>query len=329
MTPDPTSHIMTSAAENMNAIRIHEVGGPEGMVYERAPRPRLASGDALVEVYAAALTPAELTWKETWADHSGKSRLPIIPSHEVSGVIAALGEDVADLEPGEAVYGLTDFSRDGAAAEFVAVRAADLASKPRSIGHLRAAAMPLSALTAWQALFDHGALTAGRRVLIHGAAGGVGSFAVQLARAKGAEVIAVASGRHRDFLQGLGANTVVDYETARFEDVARGVDLVLDTVGGETLRRSWAVLKPGGTLVSVAEPPPEQDAVRVGARGIFFIVKPNRAQLSELARLTDAGKLRTFVSEVFALDRAREAYETLLRGHLRGKIVVRVKDRAE
>jgi len=320
---------MASAADYMNAIRIHEVGGPERMVFERAPRPRLASGDALVEVYAAALTPAELTWKETWADHSGKSRLPIIPSHEVSGVVAALGEGVADFKPGEAVYGLTDFSRDGAAAEFVAVRAADLTPKPRSIGHLHAAAMPLSALTAWQALFDRGGLAAGQRVLIHGAAGGVGSFAVQLARAKGAEVIAVASGRHRDFLQDLGANKVVDYETARFEDVAHDVDLVLDTVGGEALKRSWAVLKPGATLVSVAEPPPERDAARAGARGIFFIVAPNRAELSELARLTDAGQLRTFVSEVYALDRAREAYETLLRGHLRGKIVLRVKDGVE
>src|SRR5512146_8729 len=303
-----------ATSEHMNAIRIHQVGGPEGMVYERAPRPRLESGDVLVEVYAAGLTPAELTWKETWADHSGKSRLPIIPSHEVSGIVAAVGEGVADLEPGAEVYGLTDFSRDGAAAEFVAVRAADLSPKPRSIGHLHTAAMPLSALTAWQALFDHGGLTAGKRVLIHGAAGGVGSFAVQLARANGAEVIAVASGRNRDFLRDLGANTVVDYESARFEDVAHGVDLVLDAVGGETLKRSWAVLKPGATLVSIAEPPPEQDARRAGARGIFFIVEPNRAQLSELARMADAGRLWTFVSEVFALDRARQAYETLLRG---------------
>jgi len=320
---------MASAMNYMKAIRIHEVGGPEGMVYEQAPRPRLVSGDAMVEVHAAALTPAELTWKETWTDHSGKSRLPIIPSHELSGVVAAVGEGVADLKPGDAVYGLTDFSRDGAAAEFVAVRAADLAPKPRSVGHLLAAAMPLSALTAWQALFNHGGLLAGQRLLIHGAAGGVGCFAMQLARAKGAEVIAVASGRHRDFLQELGANTVVDYETARFEDVAHGVDLVLDTVGGETLKRSWAVLKRGATLVSIAEPPPELDAARAGARGAFFIVEPNRAELSELARLTDAGQLRTFVSEVFALDRAREAYEKLLRGHLRGKVVLRVKDAPE
>lgn len=320
---------MTTVADSMNAIRIHEVGGPEGMIYERAPRPRLGSGDALVEVYAAALTPAELTWKETWADHSGKSRLPVIPSHEVSGVIAAVGESVTDLKPGEAVYGLTDFSRDGAAAEFVAVRAADLALKPRSLGHLHAAAMPLSALTAWQALFDHGRLAAGKRILIHGAAGGVGSYAVQLARAMGIEVIAVASGRHRDFLRGLGANTIVDYETANFADVAHGVDLVLDTVGGATLKRSWAVLKPGATLVSIAEQPPEHDALRAEARGIFFIVKPDRAELSELARLTDVGQLRTFVSEVFELSRAREAYETLLRGHLRGKIVLRVKAGAD
>jgi NADPH:quinone reductase-like Zn-dependent oxidoreductase len=231
------------------------------------------------------------------------------------------------LKEGEEVYGLTDFSRDGAAAEFMAVRAVDLARKPRSIDHVHAAAIPLSALTAWQALFEHGGLTAGERVLIHGAAGGVGSFAVQLAHAKGAEVTAIASGRHREYLGNLGADTIIDYESERFEEIAHGVDLVLDNVGGETVKRSWAVLKPGGTLVSIVEPPSDEDATRARARGIFFIVRPDRAQLSELAALVDAGQLRTLVSEVFELRNTREAYETLLRGHLRGKIVLRVAPR--
>jgi NADPH:quinone reductase-like Zn-dependent oxidoreductase len=162
-------------------------------------------------------------------------------------------------------------------------------------------------------------------VLILGAAGGVGSFAVQLAHTKGAEVIGVASGRHREYLSSLGADTIINYEANRFEDIAKGVDLALDNVGGDTLKRSWAVLKPGAKLVSIVEPPPEEDATRAQARGIFFIVRPDRGQLSELAALVDAGQLRPLVSEVFELRNAREAYETMLQGHLRGKIVLRVK----
>ena len=212
----------------MKAIRIHRRGGPEALVYEDAPIPALQPGDVLVRVHAAGISPAEFTW-HLWETPDGRSRLPFIPSHEVSGVVADVAPDVRDVEVGDAVYGLTDFFRDGGAAEYVAVRATELAPKPRSLDHASAAATPLSALTAWQALFDHARLTPGQRVLIHGAAGGVGSFAAQLARWRGAHVIGTASARNVDFVRKLGADDVIDYGATPFETVVRDVDVVLDT----------------------------------------------------------------------------------------------------
>jgi NADPH:quinone reductase-like Zn-dependent oxidoreductase len=313
----------------MQAIRLHARGGPEQIVYEEAPLPAPAAGEALVRVHAAGITPTELTWAETYRGPDGQERLPTIPGHDVSGVVEALGPDVAGVSPGDAVYGLIAFPHDGSAAEYVAVRAADLAPKPQSLDHVHAAAVPLSALTAWQALFVHAQLAAGQRVLVHGAAGGVGAFAVQLARWRGAHVGATASARHHDFLRELGVETAIDYRTTRFEEVLRDVDVVLDTIGGDTMERSWRVLRRGGTLVSVAAPPPPEAARDAGARGIFFIVKPSRVQLMEIARLIDAGEIRPVLDAVLPLDRAREAFERGLAGHVRGKIVLRVDEPEE
>jgi len=310
----------------VKAIRLHARGGPEQMVYEDAPRPAPAAGEALLRVHAAGITPTELTWSETYRTSDGHDRLPTIPGHDVSGVVEAIGPGVSDLAPGDAVYGLIEFPRDGSAAEYVAVRAADLAPKPQSLDHVHAAAVPLSALTAWQALFVHAGLAAGQRVLIHGAAGGVGAFAAQLARWRGARVSATASARHHDFLRELGVETAIDYRTTRFEEVLRDVDVVLDTVGGDTMERSWGVLRRGGTLVSVAAPPPPKLARDGGTRGIFFIVEPSRVQLVEIARLIDAGEIRPVLEAVLPLARAREAFERGLAGHVRGKIVLRVDD---
>ncbi|QEH35460.1 Phenolphthiocerol synthesis polyketide synthase type I Pks15/1 [Aquisphaera giovannonii] len=310
----------------MKAIRLHARGGPEQIVYEDAPRPAPAAGEALLRVHAAGITPTELTWTETYRTPDGRERLPTIPGHDVSGVVETLGPGVSDLSPGEAVYGLIAFPRDGSAAEYVAVKAADLAPKPRALDHAHAAAVPLSALTAWQALFDHAGLGAGQRILIHGAAGGVGAFAVQLARRRGAQVAATASARHHDFLRELGAEAAIDYRTTRFEEVLRDVDVVLDTVGGDTLERSWRVLRRGGTLVSVAAPVPPEAARDAGARGVFFIVEPSRAQLVEIARLIDAGEVRPVLEAVLPLARAREAFERGLAGHVRGKIVLQVQE---
>jgi len=223
---------------------------------------------------------------------------------------------------GDEVYGLTEWDRDGTLAEYTAMRAADLAPQPVSVDHVAAATLPLSALTAWQALVRHAGLAAGQTVLIHGAAGGVGSFAVQLARHLGARVVGTASPGNRAFVGDLGADEFVDYTATKFEKVVSGVDVVLDTVGGDTLARSFSVIRPGGTLVSIAEAPDPDRARERDVRAVFFIVEPSRPDLLEISRLVDEGRLRPIVSTVLPLAEARRAYEQGLAGHNRGKIVL-------
>lgn len=219
----------------MKAIRIHGRGGPDQLVYEDAPQPRPGPGEVLVRVYATGVIAPELTWSATYQTKAGSTRTLPIPGHDLSGVVEEVGPDVTTLTRGSEVYALTAFDRDGAEAEYTIALPSELAPRPHTLDHVQAAAVPLTALTAWQALFDHANLAAGQIVLIHGAAGGVGVFAVQLARWAGAHVIATASARNRDFLRELGANEIIDYSTTRFEEVVRDVDLVFDTVGGDTL----------------------------------------------------------------------------------------------
>ncbi len=310
----------------MKAIRTHSRGGPENLVYEDAPTPAISAGEALIRVHAAGITPTEFTWNSTFTNSDRSERLPAIPAFDVSGSVEKLAPGVSDLSPGNEVYGLLNFWRDGAAAESVAVRASDLAPKPRSLDFVQAAAVPLSGLTAWQALFDHAKVSQGDRVLIHGAGGGVGSFAVQLAKWKGAHVVATCSKANADLGLELGASEVIDYTRTRFEDEVQEVDAVLDTVGGDTLDRSWNVLRKGGTLVTIVGDAPEDKAKALGVRGVSMLVEPNRAQLVELSRLIDSGKLRPIISEVFSLPRAKEAYQKGLLGHARGKLVLKVRD---
>jgi NADPH:quinone reductase-like Zn-dependent oxidoreductase len=239
-------------------------------------------------------------------------------------MVERMAADVTDFRIGDEVYGLADFPRDGAAAEFAAVRAINLALKPRSIPHAQAAALPLSALTAWQALFEHAHLAAGQSVLIHGGAGGVGSLAVQLARWRGARVLATASARDTAFVHSLGADVVIDYHATLFEDTLRDIDVVLDTIGGETRRRSWRVLRKGGVLVTLVSPIPTGEAEQYGVRGIFFIVSGNRGQLDQISALVDGGKLKPVIAEVLPLARAREAFEHGAANHAPGKIVLQV-----
>jgi NADPH:quinone reductase-like Zn-dependent oxidoreductase len=298
----------------MYGVRQHPPGGPASLVYEQLEQPTPGPGDALVRVHAAAITRGELDWP---AD-----RLPATPSYEFSGVVAAVGPDVDDVEVGEAVYALNDFDREGAAAEYTSIQAEFLAPKPENLGHLESAAMPLAGLSAWQGLFVHGELREGQRVLVHGAAGGVGHLAVQLARVRGAYVIGTASAANVDAVRRLGADEVIDHSSVRFEDAVEDVDLVFDAAGGEKLERSPAVLRPGGRLVSVAAEPPR----RRGMKSIYFVVEPNREQLVELARLADKGDLRTAIDEVFPLVNARRAFERSLDDQRRGKIVLRVAD---
>lgn len=264
----------------------------------------------LVRVYACAITRGELEWP---AD-----RLPAIPSYEFSGVVAAFGPDVDGAAIGEPVYTLSGFDRDGAAADYTVVPKEFLAPKPRTLGHVESAAIPLAALAAWQALFDHGNLMDGERVLIHGAAGGVGGFAVQLARGRGAHVIGTASTNNVEIARELGADQVIDHARTRFEDVVDPVDLVFDTVGGETLERSLAMVRRGGRLVSIATEPSQERAAERGITTVYFIVEPNREQLVQIAKLADNGDLRPAIDEVFPLADARTAFERSLGGNRRG-----------
>jgi NADPH:quinone reductase-like Zn-dependent oxidoreductase len=291
----------------MRVVRLRAPGGPEQLALEEAERPRPGPGEALVRVHAAAITRGELEWP--------LDRLPAIPSSELSGVVEEVGPGVAGVAAGDEVLALTRFDRDGVAAEYTAVPAELLVPAPRALSHAESAALPMPALTAWQGLFDHGRLAAGERVLIHGAAGGVGGFAVQLARTAGAHVIGTASAASRAAVLDLGAHEVVD-AAARFEDDLAPVDLVFDTVGGERLRRSPAVLRAGGRLVSVAEDPPEG--------GVYFIVAPNRDQLRSITRRVETGELRVPPVEVYPLTSAREAFARSVEPGRPGKGVLAV-----
>ncbi|MFI7608194.1 NADP-dependent oxidoreductase [Micromonospora sp. NPDC049366] len=311
----------------MRAVRAHARGGPEQLSYEQAPRPEPGPGEVLVAVKAASMTPHELTWPATWTttvDGSGPERIPIIPSHEFSGVVEALGRDVASPGVGEAVYGLIPFVRDGAAAEYVTMPADIVAAKPATVDHDDTAAIPLAALTAWQALVTHAGLRAGQRVLVQGGAGGVGIYVVQLAASLGGRVIATAAAGDLEFVKELGAEQVIDYTGERFEDHVRDVDIVIDLVGGSTQSRSWSVLKPGGILVSVAAPPDQEEAARHDARAAYFIVEPDRDALRSIAELVDDGRVRPVVDRVLPLSDTRAGYEALETSKRRGKVVVHV-----
>ena len=306
----------------MKAIRLHARGGPEAFAYEEAPQPRPGEGEVLVRVHAAGVIHTELSWVPTWTTQAGEPRpLPVIPGHEFSGEIAGLGAGVRDVGVGDLVYGLNDWYRDGAWADYCVARVADFARKPAGVDHVHAAATPISALTAWQGLVERAGLAAGQRVLIHGAAGGVGTFAVQLARRRGARVTGTASAANLDFVRRLGADEVIDYRAERFEDVVRDVDVVFDTVGGETLTRSWGVLKPGGRLVTVAASGERTTDERI--RAAYFIVEPSRTQLAEISRLIEKSVLRPVVGAVFPLAEARQAYQ---HKPAHGKVVLHVVD---
>ncbi|MGZ3581180.1 MAG: NADP-dependent oxidoreductase [Ktedonobacterales bacterium] len=310
----------------MKAIRIHGRGGPEHLVYEDVPQPHPGPQEVLVHVAATAVIVNELTWDLTYQSADGIPRSLPIPGHDFSGVVAEVGAHVTDIAAGDAVYGLIAFGRDGAEAEYAIALPDELAPKPRTLDDIQAATVPLAALTAWQALFTHGSLSRGQTVLIHGAAGGVGSYAVQFAHWAGARVVATASGRQSDFLRGLGVDEVIDYTTTRFENVVHDVDLGFDTVGGDTLARSWQVIKDGGVLVSVVSPPPKEQSPRSGVRFSWFIVEPNSEDLRQIGMLLDVGGIRPIITQVFPLAEARRAFEEGLKGHARGKIVLQVQN---
>jgi NADPH:quinone reductase-like Zn-dependent oxidoreductase len=309
----------------MKAIRLHEPTGVDGLVFEEVPEAKPMLGDVLIKVDACGITHNELDWP-LWTCRAGHRRSSIIPGHEVSGVVAGLGYGTAGFAVGDEVFGLTDQFRDGAAAEYVAVEARNVARVPRTVDHVHAAAVPRAGLTAWQALFEHGKLANGQTVVIHGAAGAVGSTAVQLARWAGAEVIGTGRGRVRSQVMELGADRFIalddDPDTEHLEDVAGQADLVFDTIGGGVLDRSPALLRPGGTLVII-----KADAPRPSGRDdidtVVFVQESSRAQLTELARLVDEGHLRPQVGPVFPLAQAAQAYRAKAAGGVPGRVILR------
>jgi NADPH:quinone reductase-like Zn-dependent oxidoreductase len=306
----------------MRAIRLHQVGGSESLRCEEAPKPSPKDNQVLVRVHATAITPTEFAWYPTFHTPNGATRpFPIILGHEFSGVVDEIGPACTGIQVGDPVYGLSDWFIDGAQADYCLTVPASVAPKPASLDHTQAAAVPISALTAWQALIDRAYLSEGQRVLVHGAAGGVGSFAVQVARHKRAHVIATASKANVDFVTALGADEVIDYRTTRFETVVRDVDVVLDTVGGDTRDRSWGTLRKGGRLVTIAADAERLTQPRV--RDAFFIVEPNLVQLIEISHLIDAGVIRPIVGAVFSMENFRQAYD---QKPVRGKHVLRIAE---
>jgi len=308
----------------MKAIRIHEFGSADVLKLEDVPVPTPATDEVLIKVYASGVNPID--WKIREGGYGGKFpiKLPLTPGWDVAGVIEQAGENVKILHKGDEVYSRPDPTRDGTYAEYVVVKADQVALKPKSIPFDHAAGVPLAGLTAWQGLFQYGQLQRGQTVLIHGASGGVGAYAVQFAKWKGAYVIGTASADNLDFVKSLGADKVIDYEKEKFEDVAKNVDLVFDMQGGDTQRRSIAVLKPGGRLITTVMPKfgAEAEAKNIHLEG--FMAKSNPQDLGQIARLIDEGKVKPMISRIFPLAQAREAQEMAEHGHVKGKVVIKV-----
>jgi len=305
----------------MQAITVRDRNaGLAGMSLTDMPYPHAAENDVIVRVHAAGFTPGELDWPATWTDRAGRDRTPSVPGHELSGVVVELGYGTTGLSVGQRVFGLADWTRNGTLAEYTSVEARNLAPLPADIDHTVAAALPISGLTAWQGLFDHGRLTTGQTVLIHGAAGGVGSIAVQLAREAGARVIGTGRASNRDRALALGVDTFIDLQTEKLED-ADEADVVLDTIGGDILDRSAARVRAGGALVTITMPPRVRPK---DGRAVFFVVEPDRARLTDLATRLRDGRLKPVVGAVRPLAEAPAAFAPGKRTP--GKTIIRITE---
>ncbi len=298
----------------MKSMRLEGSEQRPTLAEQDVPRPRPGAGEVLVRVCSAGVTPTEVIWYPTSHTKSGGPRTGAVPSHEFSGQVADTAEEI---------YGMNDWFADGAMAEYCLTRPEWIAPKPRGLTHAEAASVPIGALTAWQGLFERAKLQPAERVLIHGGAGAVGIYAIQLARSRGAHVTATVSARNLEFARELGANRVVDYQAAPFEESVKDIDIVFDTVGGDTLRRSWGVLNSNGRMITIAaggEVPDER------TKAAFFIVEPNREQLVEIARLLDAGEIRPLVDTTLPLSNAADAFSGTVHRTGRGRVVVTVAE---
>jgi NADPH:quinone reductase-like Zn-dependent oxidoreductase len=311
--------------ETMMALRAHERGGPEVLRYDEAPRPVVGNGEVLVEVHAAAVTPGELSWDASWLGEDGTDRTPMIPSHEFSGVVFSTAAGFDDVRAGDEVYGLIEFHRDGAAAEYVALPPEVVVGRPLALSHVESAALPLAALTAWQALTRHAHVQRGDRVFIQGGAGGVGSLAVQLAKSIGATVSATAIPEDQPLVRSLGADAVVESRDAALPSGEPGFDVLLNTFGGPVPTKSYDLVRPGGRLVTLAEPLDTDETNSRGIEGIFFVVESDTADLRRIATLVERGALRPVIARTFPLSEASKAYGPPPSPHRPGKTVLVVR----
>ena len=295
------------------------------LVFEDVPRPKASSGEVLIHVCAAGVNPIDWKIRSGMVKEMYPVSFPWIPGRDISGIVDEVGTNVTDLKQGDAVYGMLE-SRTGGYAEYAAVKASVMAPKPKSLDFIQAAALPLVSLVAWQTLFDIAHLSQGQTVLIHGASGGVGHMAVQLARWKGAHVIGTASANNAQFLKELGADQVIDYHTTKFEDVVHDASVVLDLIGGDTQKRSWKVLKKGGILISTVGLSSPEEAAKYGVRAVNFMSRPDGNELRQIGKLIDQGVVKPVVSTVLPLKDAAKAHELSQSEHVRGKIVLKVSD---
>ena len=317
-----------TSASTMKAVRIHTSGGVEVLKYEDAPRPEPKESELLVRVIAAGVNPVDAKIRAGGFGRRSPDAQPMVLGWDVAGIVESAGPAASKFKKGDAVFAFLPLQRGGGYAEYVIVDEAIAVAKPKSLTFVEAAAVPLAAMTAWQAMLDTGGLKEGQTVLIHGGSGGVGAFAVQIAKAKGAKVIATASTPNQEFLKELGADVAIDYKTQKFEDIAKDVDVVLDTVGGagETQKRSFEVLRKGGSLVSIVGGPDQNLAKEKGVNAKGILVKPDAKQLSQIAELIDSGKIKVTVSQVVPLQDVAKAHEQIETGHTKGKIVLKVAE---
>ena len=321
----PSVSLAQSAKPTMKAIVVHEYGGPEVLKYEDVPRPEPKDDQLLVRVIAAGVNPVDGLIRAGMFANENRT-FPIILGGDIAGVVEKVGNKVTKFKAGDPVFAYVSLNSSGGYAQYALVPEREAAPKPRSVTYIQAAAVPIVAMTAWQALIDTAKLGSGQTVLIHGGSGGVGSFAIQIAKARGAKVIATASAANQDLLKQLGADVAIDYTKQNFEDTAKDVDVVLDSVGKDTLARSYGVVKRGGIIVSLVARPDQGELEKHGIRGVALSVDPNADELTEIGKLIDENKIRVIISQTFPLSEAAKAQEQVASGHTRGKIVLKVAD---
>src|SRR6266480_5663068 len=315
-----------SANSTMKAVVLNEYGGPEVLKYQDAPRPEAKDNEILIRVIAAGVNPVDGMVRAGMFAKYSKSAFPMVQGYDVAGIVEKAGAKIDKYKPGDAVYAYIGLKEGGGYAEYAVATDKEVSPKPKSLTFVEAAAVPLAAETAWQALFDTAKLSAGQTVLIHGGSGGVGSFAIQFAKARGAKVFATASTSNQDLLKQLGADVAIDYTKQKFEDIAKDVDVVMDSIGKDTLARSYGVVKKGGIIVSLVARPNESELEKHGIRGTALSVEPNSEELAEIGKLIDDKKIKVIVSQTFPLSEAVKAQEQVATGHTRGKIVLKVGD---